>query len=86
MPEAHTPAGLTTREVARLLRVGTSKVIAWIKAGELVAINTATSLSGRPRYVVLPDAIAEFQKRRTAGPTPKPARRKKRTAMVDYYP
>jgi transposase len=79
-------AGLTVRDVARRYRVGEDKVRAWIRRGELRAINTAMVLCGRPRWVVTHDAIAEFERRRAGGPPPKQPRRKKRTELIDYFP
>jgi hypothetical protein len=79
-------AGLTVADVARRYRVSPDKIRSFIRRGELVAINTATALCGRPRFVIMPEALAEFERQRLAGPPPKPARRKKRTALVDYYP
>lgn len=79
-------AGLTVRDIARRYRVGEDKVRAWINRGELKAINTSAVLCGRPRWVVPVDALAEFEKRRLGGPAPKPVRRRRRAAMIDYYP
>jgi hypothetical protein len=85
--EPSTPAaGLTVRDVARRYRVGEDKVRAWIARGELAAVNTSAALCGRPRWIVLPDALLAFEQRRAGGPPPKPARRRKRTALVDYFP
>jgi len=79
--------GLTVRDVARRYRVGEDKVRGWIRRGELRAINTAAVLCGKPRWVVMPEALAEFERRRTGGAPPKPARRRRRrTEIVDYYP
>jgi hypothetical protein len=87
MSEESAPvAGLTVREVARRCRVGTDKVRAWIAKAELAAVNTATVLCCRPRWVILPDTLAVFERRRAGGPIPKPPRRLKRTNMIDYYP
>src|SRR5262245_18072506 len=47
--------GLTVRDVARRYRVSPDKVRAWITSGELRAVNTATALCGRPRWVVPAD-------------------------------
>ncbi len=79
-------AGLTVRDVARRYRVGGDKVRAWIAKGELRAVNTATMLCGRPRWIVLAEALVEFEKRRTAGQPAKSKRGSKRTGFVDYYP
>jgi excisionase family DNA binding protein len=83
----HQPAaGLTVEDVARRLRVGPDKVRGWIARGELKAVNTAAQLCGKPRWVITPDALAAFERRRTGGPAPKPQRRRRRSALVDFYP
>jgi hypothetical protein len=79
------PTGLTVRDVARRYRVGEDKVRSWIARGELAAVNTSATLCGRPRFVVLPEHLAAFERRRAATPPPRPPRRK-RTARVDFYP
>jgi hypothetical protein len=78
--------GLTPNELARLLRVNADRVRSWIKSGELPAINTAPARCGKPRYVVLPHHLAVFERSRQAADPPRPTRRRKRTALVDYYP
>jgi excisionase family DNA binding protein len=80
-------AGLTTQDIARRFRVSEEKVRRWIHNGELRAINTATVLSGRPRWVIPPEALTEFEQRRAGGPAPKLQRRRKRpkAGFVDYY-
>ena len=90
-PKAEQPAaprGYTPAELARLLRVSPDRVRAWIKSGELPALNVATHRCGRPRFVILPQHLAEFEKRRRAAtPVAKPSPRKRRaTGIVDYYP
>ena len=78
--------GYTPRELARLLRVSPDRVRAWIAAGELGAINTAAARCGRPRFVVLPHHLAEWERnRRVARPPPK-LQRSRRQAGTDYYP
>jgi hypothetical protein len=79
-------AGLTVAEFARQRRIGKDKVRALIARGELVAVNVAINLCGRPRWVLLPDAVAAFDRRRSSAPMPKPARRRKRTQEIDFYP
>jgi hypothetical protein len=77
---------LTVADVAARYRVNPDKIRGWIARGELAAVNTAASLCGRPRWVILPDALAAFEKRRLGRPEPKPARRRKRSSFVDYFP
>jgi len=79
------PGGATVREVARRYRVSADKVRGWIGRGELAALNTADARCGRPRYVMTPEALAEFEHRRLVAPPPKPQRRK-RVEAVDFYP
>jgi hypothetical protein len=90
MPSADTTltptTGMTPRELARYLRVGVTKVLTWIHRGELGAVSTASVQCGRPRYVVLPHHLAAWERGRQAGPPPRPARRRKRTEIVDYFP
>jgi excisionase family DNA binding protein len=84
--DADAATGITVREVARRYKVSPDKVRAWINRGELHAVNTARRLCGRPRWVVLPEALAAFEGRRAGGPAPKPARRRRPPAAVDFYP
>lgn len=79
------PRALTVPELARVLRTRKSRVAGWIRDGSLKAINVADPLE-RPRLVVLPDALAAFTAARTTAPTPKPARRKRQSQVLDFYP
>jgi hypothetical protein len=86
IPGDHQPLrGLTISDVAKRFRVRRAKVLAWIRAGELPAVNTADRLRP-PRWVVLPEGLATFEKRRTSTPI-KPAPRRNRASVVkDYFP
>jgi transposase len=85
MPDA-TPAGYTTADIAKRFRVGEDKIRSWIRSGELIAINTADVKCGKPRFVVTAESLAAFERGRQTVTPPKPARRKKRTNVVDFYP
>jgi hypothetical protein len=66
--------------------VSPDKVRAWIRRGELAAINVASARCGRPQLRVTPEALANFEAARSAA-EPRPApRRPKRTGLVDFYP
>jgi transposase len=82
------PFGFTTADIAKRFRVGQDTVRGWIKRGELVAVNTRDVRCGRPRFVVLPEALAAFEQARQAVTPPgtRPARRRKRTSQIDFYP
>jgi hypothetical protein len=78
---------LTPPEVARRYGVDPSKVIGWIKAGELRAIDVAQRRGGRPRYRILPADLAAFEARRAAGVTCKLTTRRRRTQpeVTQYF-
>jgi hypothetical protein len=78
--------GSVVREVARRLRVSEDKIRHWIARGELKAINTATDMCGKPRWVITPEALADFEKKRAGGPAPKPQRRRRQPAVIDFFP
>jgi excisionase family DNA binding protein len=62
----------TPKEYAKQLRVSPAKVIRWIRRGELRAVNVATSMSGRPRYLISLSEIEAFENlRATLPPQPK---------------
>jgi hypothetical protein len=87
LPNSSPPAvSLTVSEVAKRYRISRDKVRGFITRGELVAVNVAATLCGRPRFVITPEALARFEKRREAAFPPKPQRRKKPTGLVDFFP
>jgi excisionase family DNA binding protein len=76
---------LTPPEVARHLRVNADKVLAWIRSGELRAVNVATGLAGRPRWRVSLADLKAFIARRSARPAPAPRRRKRPAEVIEYF-
>jgi hypothetical protein len=85
MPDDLFARGRFPREVAAYLRKRVSWVRAMIASGELKAVNTAPR-GARPRFVVLPDQLAEFVRGRQTVPPPKRMKRPKRTNLIDFYP
>jgi hypothetical protein len=79
-------SGYTVADLARRYRVSEDRVRGWIARGELRAFNRRDDRAGRPAYVVTPEALAAFECARSVSPPPKPARRKRRTSVVDYFP
>jgi hypothetical protein len=79
-------AGLTVEEAARRYRVSPDKIRALIAIGELRAVNTAAAKCGKPRWVITPEAMEEFERGRAGGPKPKPQRRRREEGLVDYWP
>jgi excisionase family DNA binding protein len=78
--------GLTTTEVAQLLRISPDKVRALITSGELGAIDTSNRRRcRRPRFIVLPSHLAQFEhRRRVVEPQAAPRRRKQ--VVKDFFP
>jgi excisionase family DNA binding protein len=57
---------LTPPAAARQLGVSAEKIRLWILAGEIPAVDLATTADGPPRYRILKSALAAFLKRRSA--------------------
>ena len=50
-------------------------------------MNTADVSCGKPRFVVTPEALAEFERRHSAAGAPKPAKRHRRgSGEIDFFP
>jgi len=78
---------ITPPELARLWGVTVEKIHAFIRAGELRAINGASpGRNQRPRWLIDAKDIEDFERRREATPPPpKTARRKRRERSADDY-
>jgi hypothetical protein len=57
--------------------ISTAKVLDWIRAGELRAVNAATNVGGRPRYLIDQVDIKAFEARRAVVPPSAPGRRRR---------
>jgi hypothetical protein len=66
---------LSPPAIAKQLGIDPNKVLAWIRRGELVAINVAEKTSSRPRWKVSPAALEDFFRRRQCTPPEKVGRR-----------
>ena len=80
------PRNLTPPEIARGYGVAVGKVTAWIRAGELRALNLANSGCHRPRYSVTPEALEEFERSRQVVPAVHSVRRRRQSAGRDFFP
>jgi hypothetical protein len=78
-------SGFRVRDLAGRWCVSQDKIRRWINNGELRAINVATNLCGRPRWVITRESVAAFEHRRTSGPPPQRKRRRLRQKWTDYY-
>ena len=81
-PEAR---ALTPPAVAKKYAVNVHRVLAWIAKGDLAAVNVGDG--SRPRWRIMPEALAEFERRRAAQPTPAATRRrgKKEASYTRYF-
>jgi Helix-turn-helix domain len=79
-------AGFSVADLCRRWKVGPDKVHGWLRRGELVGVNVATSLLGRPQWRVTPESVERFERRRSSAPAPKAPRRRRQAAEIDFYP
>ena len=75
---------ITPPQYAARLGVKPAKILGFISSGLLAAIDIAGPGAMRPRYRISPDAIAQFERRRSAGPLPKPIRRRRPATIKDF--
>jgi hypothetical protein len=80
------PTGFTVADLCRRWRVGPDKIHAFLRKGELIGVNVASTLSGRPQWRITAESVEQFERRRSSAPPPKPPRRRRRGVPVDYYP
>ncbi|WP_390845032.1 helix-turn-helix domain-containing protein [Anatilimnocola floriformis] len=80
MPNTFAPS-----RIAERFGVDVSKVLRWIEAGELKAINVATRLGGRPRWRITEESLVAFEQARTNITPFKPGRRRPPRVERRYY-
>lgn len=78
-------SAITPPQYACRLGIKPDKVLAWIRSGELRAINVATNAHGRPRWRIPAEAILAFESARTSRPTAKSPRQRKRTDVINFF-
>jgi hypothetical protein len=73
--------------VAQRYGIDPAKVLAWIRSGELRAMNAATTRNGRPRYLIDEADLAAFELARSTTPTPKPQRRRRQAGgdVIQFF-
>ena len=78
---------LSPPEFAKRYGVNADKVRAWIKSGELRAVNVATNRSvGRPRWRITPEAAEAFELVRSAvAVKPQRRKRKRNENVIDFF-
>ncbi len=76
---------LSPPQLAEHFGVDAKKIIGWIRAGELRAVNIATTTCGRPRWKISPSDLAAFESARAAGPQPRVTRRRRKDPSVIQF-
>lgn len=69
-PHSPQPAALSVKQLAESWSVSKDKVLGWIHAGELHAIDVRSSGSSRPQYRIPGDAVQAFSGVRSNGTLP----------------
>lgn len=78
---------LTVKELAERYAVTGQTILAWIRRGELRAINVGRRPGAKkPRWRVTQEALADFELARTpAPPPPRTRRRRQQVEAVEFY-
>lgn len=89
--QAPSPATSTyaPKQIAERYGVGEHKVLAWIAAGDLQAVNVGTRRNGgKPRWRITQESLDAFERARSSRPAPEPTRRArkvKRPAATQFF-
>jgi len=75
----------TPPQLAKLWGVAPDKVVRFIRAGELRAIDLSQHQGGRPRYRIAEADKIDFERRRAASPPPPAPRRTARPTTCKNY-
>src|SRR5262249_52146932 len=78
--------GYTVADLSKRWRIGEDKVRIFLRKGELVGVNLATNLSGRPQWRITPESVEQFERRRSSAPPPRPPRRRTQPSVTDFSP
>jgi len=79
------PVKVTPPALAREYGVDVQKILAWIKRGELRAVNLATDPNGRPRYAIDRADILTFELSRQVQPPPPRVRRRRADPSITEF-
>lgn len=77
----------SVRDLCERYAVNEHTVLAWIRSGELQAINVGVSPGKKkPRWRISESALAAFELARTVSPPPSRTRRRKQTGeAIQFY-
>lgn len=83
-----TERALTVKDLCERYGVNEHTVTAWIRSGELRAINVGRKPGGKkPRWRITAEALASFELLRTHSPPPARTRRRRQSAgyVLEFY-
>ena len=66
------------REIAAMYRISINKVLAWVRSGELKAINVGRDNAKRPRFLIPVESLSAFEASRASRPPATKAKRRRR--------
>jgi len=72
------------KDLSKRFAVGEHTVLAWIRSGDLRAINVGRKNGGRPKWRVTEQALADFEQLRAPDP-PLPRARRRANRMPDDF-
>ena len=71
-------------QVAEQLAVDPAKVLSWIRAGQLIAVNLAAPGKSRPRWRISADALRQFLEGRQCQPPAPKLRRRRAPKIMEF--
>jgi hypothetical protein len=71
--------------VGRLLNIKPAKVLAWVKSGQLSAVNVAERPGGRPRWRISRDSLDLFLATRANRAPVKAVRRRRAVEVQEFF-
>jgi len=77
----------TVQDLQRRYNVTVHTILAWIRSGELRAVNVGRRLGAKkPRWRITEEALEAFELlRATSPPLPKMRRRKRQPEIIEFY-
>jgi hypothetical protein len=80
------PTKITPPRLARRWGISDDKVLAWIRSGELRAMDASTKRGGRPRFLIDEADIAAFEAARAiSGPAASRPRKKRSSDVIEFF-
>lgn len=77
----------TVRDLCDRYSVTCNTILAWIRSGELRAVNVGRRIgAGKPRWRITQEALEAFELLRTPSPAlPRTRRRKRSAEVIEFY-